>query len=199
MSQNKVEKMISAWIGNEASYMESELPGETGLFDFSLLVASRVLRGFAAGADRFCFEVDAEEPALWECINETAPGGAPVEPASDALLKDLWDAHASLHEEHRIVPDTPPWLKVKEDTTKAKVVVGFGEEERVGTLAEVVSAGAYHLVLNGARRVLVELGREYAVVMTPERVSQEAVERSFDETEIPENLPLRALPPPAGV
>jgi hypothetical protein len=193
LGQTKIEKMIGAWIGNEASYMETELPAEIGLLDLAVLVTRRVLRGFSAGADRFCFEVDTIEPFLWECVNEIARQDASVEPASEAMYQGLWDAQDALHNEHRLVPDTAPWLKVREDATKAKLGAMLGDEDTVGDLAEVVSAGVYHLMLNGACRVLVELSRDLCVVMTPEEVSQAAVDRSFDETARPENTPLTQL------
>lgn len=194
MGQTKLEKMTGAWIGNEASAMETELPGELGLLDLSILLATRTLRAFGAGADRVCFEVDTEDPALWECINETEMEGPFAEPAIGARIGEVWDAQTAMHEEHRVVPDTAPWLKVREDASKAKVGVRFGPEDTVDALAEVVSAAVYHLLLNGACRVLVEIGRDYCLVMTPEEVSQETVDRSCDAVTEPENVPLRELP-----
>lgn len=192
MSQTKIEKMISAWIGDEASYLETELPEETGLLDLAVLIASRVLRGFAAGADRFAFEVDTTDPALWECVNATERGSSYKEPEPGASLQEIWAAHAELHEEHRAVPDTAPWLKVREDAAKAKVGARF-TDGTVDALAEVVSAAVYHLVLNGACRILVELRPDLCIVMTPEAVPQEAVDRSLDNLDRPRNAPLTEL------
>ncbi|MGE5509577.1 MAG: hypothetical protein ACM3RP_14000 [Chitinophagales bacterium] len=194
MGQTKLEKMIGVWIGNEASAMETELPEGIGLLDLSILLASRTLRAFAAGADRICFEVDPEVPALWECVNEMEPRTSYAEPPPEATICEVWDGQAEWHAEHRVVPDTVAWLEVRGDPARAKVGVRFGPADPVDALAEVVSASAYHLLLCGARRVLVELGRDFCLVMTPEAVSQEAVDRAFGQVEQPENIPLRELP-----
>ena len=193
MGKTKSEKLVGIWIGNEASVVETALPEECGLLDLARLVASRVLRGVAAGADRFFFELESATFQLWECLNSTAQTGVLPEPDATLPLVGLWQKHDQLHEEHRLVPDTPAWLMVRGDADKAWVAVRFDEHEAAASLAEVVAVAAYHLILNGARTILVELDCLTCLVMTADGVDQAAVERSCDETVSPENYPLTHL------
>jgi hypothetical protein len=84
-------------------------------------------------------------------------------------------------------------LAVRADATKAKVGVRFQEENVVDDVGELVSAGVYHLVRNGASRLLVEVSRDLCVVMTPDAVDQQVVDASLDSASLPENTPLAEL------
>lgn len=188
--REETEVVVKTWIGDAASFSRTALSPEAGLLDLAILITGRVLGGLVHGADRWYFELKPASCCLWEYRNLDRDDGTTALPAADLHLVDLWDAQAPDHDAHRTIGETPAWQNVRTDATKAKAGTRFAPDDQVDVLADVVAAGAYHLILNGAWALLIEVHREGCLVMTPNDVDQEAVGRSFDETERPENLPL---------